>query len=82
MELPAIVKEVVLQDSEPMPEGSLAVQGYDFNQGVNYHALLESYRTTGFQAMHFGQAVEQVNKMVSVLSYHKYLVIYVGFTRS
>lgn len=67
MELPSVVKQVVLQGSQPMPEGSRVVQGYDFNQGVDYHALLESYRTTGFQATHFGQAVEEINKMASVL---------------
>jgi deoxyhypusine synthase len=38
--------------------------GYDFNLGVNHHTLLQSYRTSGFQATNFGLAVEQINQMV------------------
>ena len=49
-----------------MPPGSSEVKGYDFSNGVDYHALLESYRTTGFQASNFGKAVEEINKMVRV----------------
>ena len=69
----------VLLSSEPMPEGSVAVRGYDFEQtdcsdgqrraesglsGVCRHGdLLESLLTTGFQATSFGQAIEEVNRM-------------------
>ncbi|KAJ7378115.1 hypothetical protein OS493_024780 [Desmophyllum pertusum] len=44
--------------------GSEEVRGYDFSNGVDYHALLKSYRTTGFQAGNFGKAVEEINKMI------------------
>ncbi|KAL5483684.1 hypothetical protein EMCRGX_G020090 [Ephydatia muelleri] len=48
-----------------MPEGSLTVRGYDFNNGdVDYRALLASYRTSGFQATNFGLAVEEIEKML------------------
>eukprot|EP00696_Hemimastix_kukwesjijk_P001724 gnl/Hemi2/12113_TR4137_c0_g2_i1.p1 gnl/Hemi2/12113_TR4137_c0_g2~~gnl/Hemi2/12113_TR4137_c0_g2_i1.p1 ORF type:complete len:335 (+),score=62.38 gnl/Hemi2/12113_TR4137_c0_g2_i1:50-1054(+) len=47
-----------------VPEGSKVVLGYDFNQGIDYDKLLGSMIFTGFQATHFGQAVEQVNKML------------------
>ncbi len=40
--------------------------GYDFNTGVDHHALLESFRRSGFQATNFGLAVEEIKKMVSV----------------
>ena len=40
----------VLGESEPMPEGSVPVRGYDFNQGCDMNALLASFATTGFQA--------------------------------
>ena len=40
------------------------VTGYDFNQGIDHHKLLESYRYSGFQATNFGLAVEQINAMV------------------
>lgn len=42
-----------------------AVAGYDFNQGVDYERLLQSYATTGFQATHLSRAVHQVNQMVT-----------------
>ena len=40
--------------------------GYDFNEGIDYHKLLETYKTSGFQATHFGLAVEELNKMVCI----------------
>jgi deoxyhypusine synthase len=39
------------------------VQGYDFRGEFDFDALLESYRTTGFQATHLGQAVEICRRM-------------------
>ena len=63
-EIPQLVKDAVLASSELMPPGSSEVKGYDFSNGVDYHELLESYRTTGFQASNFGKAVEEINNMV------------------
>ena len=63
-ELPQLVKDAILAASEPMPSDSVEVRGYDFSDGVDYHALLQSYKTTGFQANHFGKAVDEINKMV------------------
>ncbi|XP_043940660.1 deoxyhypusine synthase [Protopterus annectens] len=56
--------EAVLRHSESVPEDTPQVRGYDFNHGVDYHALLQSYTTTGFQATAFGQAVKEVNSMI------------------
>ena len=64
-EVPQLVKDAILASSDPMPPGSEEVRGYDFSNGVDYHALLTSYRTTGFQASNFGKAVEEINNMVS-----------------
>jgi deoxyhypusine synthase len=64
-DIPAIAAEAVLVQSQQMPEGSVKVQGYDFNNGINHHALLQSYLTSGFQATNFGLAVEQINAMIS-----------------
>ncbi len=65
---PTLAQESVLIKSEPMPEGSETVKGFDWSgvQGGNldYHALLQSYRTCGFQALNFGLAVETINAMV------------------
>ncbi|KAJ2546414.1 Deoxyhypusine synthase [Coemansia sp. RSA 1933] len=46
-----------------VPDGSKPIKGYDFDNGVDYKALLDSYMITGFQASHFGRAVEIVNHM-------------------
>eukprot|EP00195_Chlamydomonas_chlamydogama_P004850 CAMPEP_0202901004 /NCGR_PEP_ID=MMETSP1392-20130828/12674_1 /ASSEMBLY_ACC=CAM_ASM_000868 /TAXON_ID=225041 /ORGANISM="Chlamydomonas chlamydogama, Strain SAG 11-48b" /LENGTH=357 /DNA_ID=CAMNT_0049587485 /DNA_START=147 /DNA_END=1220 /DNA_ORIENTATION=+ len=42
-----------------------AIRGYDFNKGLDLQALLDSMLTTGFQATSFGQAVEEVNRMIN-----------------
>ena len=56
--LPDILQSAVLGESEEMPEGSIPVRGYDFNDGVDLDALLSSLATTGFQASNFGLAIE------------------------
>ena len=63
--VPKIAQEAVLVASEPMPSGSQVVRGYDFSNGVDYHALLQSFKSVGFQANHFARAVEEINNMVS-----------------
>jgi len=40
------------------------VRGYNFANGVDYDALLQSYSTVGFQATSFGRAVDMVNDML------------------
>ena len=50
--------------SEEMPADAELVKGYDFNRGIDYHALLQSYRLSGFQATNFGKAVDEINRMV------------------
>jgi len=62
--VPSVATEAVLVGSEPMPEDSVKVSGYDFNGGVDHHALLRSYLTSGFQATNFGLAVDQINAML------------------
>lgn len=63
-ELPPSVKDAILAPSDPVPEDSEEVRGYDFSVGVDYGALLDSYRTTGFQATNFGKAVKEINQMI------------------
>ena len=62
---PGVATDAVMVKSEAMPAGSERVNGYDFNLGVDHHALLQSYRLSGFQATNFGLAVDQINAMVS-----------------
>ncbi|XP_055373296.1 probable deoxyhypusine synthase [Condylostylus longicornis] len=61
---PSIAKDAVLVTSEPIPEGTPVIKGYEWNNGINYSALLESFLNTGFQATNFGLAVNEINKML------------------
>lgn len=63
-DIPDIASDAVLVASEEMPAGSEKVAGYDFNQGIDHHKLLQSYKYSGFQATNFGLAVEEINKMI------------------
>nr|XP_040146340.1 deoxyhypusine synthase isoform X2 [Ictidomys tridecemlineatus] len=63
-EAPAAALAAVLKHSSALPPESSQVRGYDFNRGLDYHALLEAFSTTGFQATNFGRAVQQVNAMI------------------
>ncbi|XP_068193217.1 deoxyhypusine synthase-like isoform X2 [Antennarius striatus] len=60
------VIDYIYRESHPLPEDSIKVMGYDFNQGVDHRALLQSYISTGFQATHFGLAIEQINSMIEL----------------
>uniref|UniRef100_A0AC35GHE3 Deoxyhypusine synthase n=1 Tax=Panagrolaimus sp. PS1159 TaxID=55785 RepID=A0AC35GHE3_9BILA len=57
--------EAVLVRSEKLDEDTPKVRGYDFNEGINYEKLLDSYLTTGFQATNVGLAIEEINKMIA-----------------
>uniref|UniRef100_A0A3B3RM98 Uncharacterized protein n=1 Tax=Paramormyrops kingsleyae TaxID=1676925 RepID=A0A3B3RM98_9TELE len=61
---PTVARAAVLKESSPLPEDLPQIKGYDFNQGVDHKALLQSYLTTGFQASSFAQAVQEINKMI------------------
>ena len=62
--VPEVAQEAVLVQSGQLPVEPVEVKGYDFNQGIDHHKLLQSFRTSGFQATNFGLAVEEINKMV------------------
>ena len=62
--VPDIATDAVLVRSEQMPEDAKIVKGYDFNAGLDHHALLHSFLHSGFQATNFGLAVEQINAMI------------------
>jgi len=71
---PSMSQDAVMVASEPMPAGSVEVRGYDFNEGVDYSRLLDSYLTSGFQATNFGLAVQEIRRMVSsctAVMYHR-----------
>lgn len=62
--VPALAKDAVLIESIKMPDDAIKVEGYDFNEGINYEKLMASFKTTGFQALHLGQAIEEINRML------------------
>uniref|UniRef100_A0A8D3DXB5 deoxyhypusine synthase n=1 Tax=Scophthalmus maximus TaxID=52904 RepID=A0A8D3DXB5_SCOMX len=54
----------VLKPSCDLPEDMPKIKGYEFNQGVDLHAVLKSYHTTGFQASNFSLAIQEINHMI------------------
>ncbi|CDP03204.1 unnamed protein product [Coffea canephora] len=52
------------KQSETLEGTCPVIQGYDFNQGVNYPELLKSMVSTGFQASNLGDAIDVVNQML------------------
>ena len=57
------------------PEGLLEIKGYDFNNGVDYDKILDSYLTSGFQASHLARAIEIIKKMRK-----EKVTIFLGYT--
>ncbi|XP_040046423.2 deoxyhypusine synthase isoform X1 [Gasterosteus aculeatus] len=55
---------VLHRNCEPLPEDTPEIRGYDFNQGVDYRALLKSFLNAGFQATNFGLATQEINNMI------------------
>ncbi len=55
-------RESIFKESKEID--GISIRGYDFNQGVNYEKILDSFISTGFQASHFGKAIGIVNKMI------------------
>ncbi|KAF5397060.1 Deoxyhypusine synthase [Paragonimus heterotremus] len=62
---PPNFNEYVLKSTQQLPVGvSTTVKGYDFNNGLDYEALLNSFASIGFQATQFGRAVDVINMML------------------
>ncbi|GLU10007.1 hypothetical protein SLE2022_268370 [Rubroshorea leprosula] len=62
--LPSSVHAIVFKDSDSLEGKSIKIEGYDFNEGVNYSKLLKSFVSTGFQASNLGDAIGVVNQML------------------
>lgn len=62
--VPQMAKDAVLVTSSKLPDDTPTVQGYDWNNGIDYDRLLDTYVNTGFQATNFGKAVIEIDKMV------------------
>lgn len=53
----------------------VAVRGYDFNKGVDYEKIVDSFARTGFQATHLSRAIEITNNMIAEKAF-----IFLGYT--
>jgi deoxyhypusine synthase len=53
----------------------IRIKGYDFNKGVDYQKIIESFSSTGIQASNLSKAISIVNGMISSNSF-----IYLGYT--
>ncbi|KAJ3309116.1 hypothetical protein HDV04_000491 [Boothiomyces sp. JEL0838] len=58
-------RDAVFVSSVKLDKEIPKVIGYDFNNGTDFSKLLASYYTTGYQATHFGEAVNIINQMIS-----------------
>ncbi|MDD5193296.1 MAG: deoxyhypusine synthase [Candidatus Nanoarchaeia archaeon] len=63
----------VLFDSKEI--NGISIRGYDFNQGIDYDKLLNSYLSTGFQATHLAKAIAIIDKMIKDKA-----TIFLGYT--
>ena len=68
-----IARKNILRKSEEV-EG-IVVEGYDFNLGVNYDKILDSFATTGIQASNLAKAIEIIREMIDSKAF-----IYLGYT--
>ena len=69
----SIARKNILRKSEELQ--GISIRGYDFNKGINYEKLLDSFAQTGFQASHFSTAKEIINKMIKEKAF-----IFLGYT--
>jgi deoxyhypusine synthase len=73
MDKDSIARENILRESEET--SGTKVEGYDFDNGVNYQEIVKSYGTSGAQATHLSKAIGIVNKMIK-----EDVFIYLGYT--
>lgn len=66
-------KENLLREAEEV--SGRKIEGYDFDNGVDYAKLVESFAFSGMQASHFAEAVSIVNEMVANKAF-----IFLGYT--
>ncbi|XP_065830201.1 deoxyhypusine synthase-like [Oscarella lobularis] len=55
---------VLVPTTVDLAADATVIRGYDFNDGVDFHALLESFSRTGFQASNVGAAIVEIKRMI------------------
>lgn len=66
--------ENVLRESED-PKDFVAIKSYDFNNGIDYDKIIDSFTTTGFQATNLAEAIRIIKEMRK-----EKCTIYLGYT--
>lgn len=61
--MPKASQDAVLVQASERPD-TPTVGGYDFNTGIHWERLFESYASTGFQASNLAKAIDTVNSML------------------
>lgn len=57
--------DAVFVESVEMPEGSVLIQGPDFNKKLSLSELLGAYKQIGYQGSSLGESIEIIKEMVS-----------------
>ena len=65
--------QAVLAESQQPPPDLPTIQGWDFNRGNDLDGILGAMLNTGCQATSLGQAINEVNRMVSSQRYFQML---------
>src|SRR4030042_3641641 len=68
-----IARKNVLRKSEEAR--GIKIKGYDFNKGIDYEGIIDSFSSTGIQASNLSKAISLVNEMVDSKAF-----IYLGYT--
>jgi deoxyhypusine synthase len=68
-----IARKNLLRESEEI--GGIAIKGYDFDKGVDYKKIIESFSSTGFQASNLSKAIDITNEMIKDDAF-----IFLGYT--
>ena len=63
----------ILKKSEEV--SGLKIEGYDFNEGIDYSRIIDSFSATGFQATNLAKSIEIINKMIEDKA-----TIFLGYT--
>lgn len=56
--------DAVFVESVEMPEGSVLIQGPDFNKELSLSQLLGAYKQIGYQGSSLGEAIDIIKEMV------------------
>ncbi|CAH0518993.1 unnamed protein product [Peronospora belbahrii] len=58
-----MAQDAVLMRSEDLEGKNVRVRGYEFNQGIDYEKIMQSYVTMGYQGTNLGKAIDEIKRM-------------------